>query len=637
MIRPASIFLFLFILLFAHSMHTQTALPDAVYIFGDSYSDIGEGYVDGNGPTALAYLASDLGIRMTFPSNPVSRGSSLDFAVSAAPTGLAAERTVGTAKLGLGMKNQVRDFATRVRAGQINFSPGSTLFVLAGGLNDGRNSTESSISNLKDEISVLSELGAIHIRIALLPEKIPVFHNVAVRLNPSISRIPAELAGQLPNADIRTIAWGPIFDAIMIDPSRFGITDTTSYCAGREIFGEDPTPCKDVEGHFFYHQYHPSTRVHKIVGDQLYIQLLANGFKNAGHDPIKDVLEPFWLTGRQTEPILPISDGPSQSPKARLLFNPVRIFGATSSDGQTIYQYGRDFVVNKSNGVITIPKGGSIPFRTRDQLELLSDQNGRLFGDSGFAISSDIFSSQGAVYQGFQTTVDYSFSPGAWKGPVPAFGGNQLPRTIALLKTAQDLHILVLGDSISAGYNTSGLLGVPPRQPAYPALVAAALERTYHGRVFLSDIAVSGGQASQGATQVVKTPIVDTRPDLVVVAYGMEDVKDRDASGYGKQIASILRAFKQRSPATEFILVAPMLGNSRWTYTPSDQFGLYRDQLKALCGPGVYLADITTMWLDMLKRKTFFELTGNGLDQPNDFAQRLYAQVIVAALIREEK
>ena len=27
-----------------------------LYVFGDSYSDIGAGYIDGNGPTAVAYL-----------------------------------------------------------------------------------------------------------------------------------------------------------------------------------------------------------------------------------------------------------------------------------------------------------------------------------------------------------------------------------------------------------------------------------------------------------------------------------------------------------------------------------------------------------------------------------------------------
>ncbi len=40
---------------------TKTAPPiTRLYVFGDSYSDIGEGYLDGNGPTAVAYFADHL-------------------------------------------------------------------------------------------------------------------------------------------------------------------------------------------------------------------------------------------------------------------------------------------------------------------------------------------------------------------------------------------------------------------------------------------------------------------------------------------------------------------------------------------------------------------------------------------------
>jgi hypothetical protein len=34
-----------------------------LYVFGDRYSDIGAGYIDGNGPTAVAYLGWLIGCR----------------------------------------------------------------------------------------------------------------------------------------------------------------------------------------------------------------------------------------------------------------------------------------------------------------------------------------------------------------------------------------------------------------------------------------------------------------------------------------------------------------------------------------------------------------------------------------------
>ena len=47
------------------------------------------------------------------------------------------------------------------------------------------------------------------------------------------------------------------------------------------------------------------------------------------------------------------------------------------------------------------------------------------------------------------------------------------------------------------------------------------------------------------------------------------------------------------------------------------KFPLYRDALAKLCGPGVALADLTSMWAELLKRKSFYDLTGNGLKDPD--------------------
>src|SRR6188474_680259 len=97
-----------------------------LYVFGDSYSDIGSGYIDGNGPTAVAYLGWEMGLPIVPSKAPDAAGKSLVFAVSGAQTGEGAGRPVKDALLGYGMVNQVRDFATRVKAGEIRFDPETT-------------------------------------------------------------------------------------------------------------------------------------------------------------------------------------------------------------------------------------------------------------------------------------------------------------------------------------------------------------------------------------------------------------------------------------------------------------------------------------------------------------------------------
>ena len=246
---------------------------DRLYVFGDSYSDIGEGYLDGNGPTAVAYLAKRLGLTL-MPSNALNTSDqSLDFAVSGAQTGQGSGRKVETATLGYGMVNQVDDFAVRVASGAIKFNPETTLFFLAGGLNDRKLESATTVGNLEGEIKKLYALGARHFALALLPTAIPSFSAVGQRLNPELSRIPGEIAGEIPGAHIYLSHWGLFFDEVMHGPAAYGIANTTDACAGREIFHQDATPCATPEKYFYYHAGHPSTAVHKIVGDKLYTEL----------------------------------------------------------------------------------------------------------------------------------------------------------------------------------------------------------------------------------------------------------------------------------------------------------------------------------------------------------------------------
>ncbi|SEF68678.1 Phospholipase/lecithinase/hemolysin [Bryocella elongata] len=257
------------------SSHAQVVTR--LIVFGDSYSDIGRGYLDGNGPTAVAYLAQRLGSPMV-PSNAKDlSGRSLNFAVSGAQTGEGKGFEIGGFLLGYGMRNQVEEFSAMVKSGRVSFDPATTLFFIAGGLNDSRRTTDDTISNLTAEIAVLYSLGARRFEVAILPESIPGFHNVAVRLNPSLAMIQQMMKPKLPMAQIRSSQWGAYFDEVMAHPSKYGIVNTTDRCAGREIRHEDTKPCAKPETYFYYHEEHPSTATQKAVGDMLYDELKRYG------------------------------------------------------------------------------------------------------------------------------------------------------------------------------------------------------------------------------------------------------------------------------------------------------------------------------------------------------------------------
>jgi len=256
----------------APNPHPYTQL----YVFGDSYSDSGSGYLDTNGPTAVVYLAQRLGIPFTWYGDPASKGKGLNFAVSGAQTGAGVGRRYPTGEmLSLGMKNPVDNFVTFSKTGDIpKFDPEQTMFFFAGGLNDRGSPPGYTLDNLEAEIETLYHLGARRFMVALLPTKIRQFATAGTAFNPELTKIPDEERAKLPGIRIANSNWGAFMDEVMTNPAKYGITDTTSRCAGRAIHHEDTTPCASPDTHFFYHEGHPSTAVHKAVGEMLYAEAM---------------------------------------------------------------------------------------------------------------------------------------------------------------------------------------------------------------------------------------------------------------------------------------------------------------------------------------------------------------------------
>lgn len=246
---------------------------DRLHVFGDSFSDIGEGYLDGNGPTAVAYFARELGIKLRPANAALTTDDSLDFAISGAGTGRSLGSVIGGAQLGIGMRNQVDRFHKMVREGRLRFNPATTLFFIAGGLNDDKLPSRLTIENLTYVIDSLYATGARNFTIALLPTAIPAFSKVGTRLNPVITKLPRQLLPRLPGARIMLNHWGLYFDEVILHPEQYGFTNTSERCAGRAIFHENLAPCGTPDTYFYYHEGHPSTAVHKIVGKNLYTEL----------------------------------------------------------------------------------------------------------------------------------------------------------------------------------------------------------------------------------------------------------------------------------------------------------------------------------------------------------------------------
>lgn len=237
----------------------------------------------------------------------------------------------------------------------------------------------------------------------------------------------------------------------------------------------------------------------------------------------------------------------------------------------------------------------------------------------------------GRWFHDHQIEVTYRRKAFQWKGTIPRLATEKLPRTIAALRAGQPLTIGVSGDSISAGGDASGLNNAAPNMPPFPDLIASQLRASTKSEISLKNRAVGGWSIANGNADLEK--LLAEKPQLIIMAYGMNDVGRRDPAWFGQQIDQFLKKVRETDPNIELILVAPMLGHVEWVHTPRNMFFLYRDELQQRCGPGIVLADLTDLWHELLQQKHDLDLTGNGLNHPNDYGHRLYAQVILSLLV----
>ncbi len=208
----------------------------------------------------------------------------------------------------------------------------------------------------------------------------------------------------------------------------------------------------------------------------------------------------------------------------------------------------------------------------------------------------------------------------------------ELPKTRKKLAAGEPLKLGVSGDSISTGLDASHTASAAPDQGGYVELLAAQLEHDFASKVQVTNRSVAGWSVANGVEDAHK--LLESEPDLVIIAYGMNDVGRRDPQWFHDRLQELIQKIQNRCPDAELILVSPMLGNAEWIHTPPEMFPKYRDVMQSFVGPRVALADVTEVWTWMNRHKHFLDLTGNGLNHPNDFGHRLYAQCILQLLPR---
>ncbi len=300
-----------------------------------------------------------------------------------------------------------------------------------------------------------------------------------------------------------------------------------------------------------------------------------------------------------------------------------------SANGALEFEAGRDFTWQPGSRTVTLTAESRIPFKTTDELHPAANSPNAYKSQRG--TDRWMFFGPGRVIHDLQCVASYA-SDDDWRVPLPAAAPEaQLGGLRARLRAKQPVKFVMLGDSISTEGDASALANAWPHQPGYPRLVARALETRFGGKVTLKNLSKGGMDSKWGVTRV--PDVLAEKPDLFLVAFGMNDASGRrTVEEFARITKQIIDPVRAAFPECAVVLVSSMTANREWIHSAPELYPAYAKSLTQLTGPGIAFADVTTVWTAVEARKKHFDLTGNGLNHPNDFGHRLYAETILAVI-----
>ena len=366
---------------------------------------------------------------------------------------------------------------------------------------------------------------------------------------------------------------------------------------------------------------------------------------------------PFWKTNKiKNESVMLVKEG-ANAPQGKLLFTPTEILSVVSYDNlnktTVTYKQGEDFLVK---GDVITAVSDDVPFMTEDQVlgkERLSgfDYSQIPSTDSGLYLPF----TEGSGFIERQIYVTYTYEE-EWTGVAPTFAGDKLPKTVEKLTNKEDFELMVFGDSISTGANSTGVINVYPYVESWPNAVHKALETQYGTKIgFLNKSVggwtsenaikstesigwVNGVQISQKGIGGVLEEMPNYKPDLVILGFGMNDASlGISKKTYKLYMQRIITLIRERNPECEFILLGTMIANPKALNQSKNQIDYY-EKLEELAqeNEGVACVNIGQMHVEMLEKgKKYVDMTGNNVNHPNDFLAAVYSMNILSLLIGE--
>jgi lysophospholipase L1-like esterase len=309
------------------------------------------------------------------------------------------------------------------------------------------------------------------------------------------------------------------------------------------------------------------------------------------------------------ESVILVGEEPAALAHAPARGEPVIVRSTYLNESGTIYYTeGRDYTLDRKTGTLHRTANSRLP----------NFRKNILFGRENF----DHSQAPGFGNGGYFTFVDYAYEPAApW--PVQATQAHFLPATRARLEAGRPVKIVAFGDSITAGGDATK-----------PELIfwrrwADDLQRRHPGaKVTAVNGATIGDSTAQGL-QRLQAKVLDEKPDLVLVGFGMND-----HNVIGVPIPQFEANLKELIARTRSAIAAEVVLLSAFPPNPKWKFGTHRMEEYAAATARVAretrcaFADVFGNWQTLAARKKPEDLLGNNINHPNDFGHWIYFRVL---------
>ena len=331
----------------------------------------------------------------------------------------------------------------------------------------------------------------------------------------------------------------------------------------------------------------------------------------------------------------------------QLLYPIEEIISVRSADLQTEYVNGVDYYVD-TDGNLCIIEDGNIPvLKYEDYYFELSDEEHQQnnlatkFPEANNRGWGYIRAEVGANKPGMSEwtlAVTYKHSADSVVS-VPQDKSDTFRKLIDKLEAGERITIVSTGDSITDGWSASGKggVGIAPNCPPYNNLVENFIKKTYRVKTTHYNVGVSGSNTNGGITKLDE--ICEKDPDLVFIAFGMNDGCSIDPSTYVSNINKMVSTIEQKCPDACIVVVGTCLPNAEVAWSPGGESILkyhidYIDVLKEAekSWTNAAYADVTTANLELFERKVYQDVTGSNSNHPNDYMHRIYAQIILQTI-----